>query len=636
MRLPSLLLATTLLSPAQSLFHLAPDEDVRETIPRTFTASANFGYPGVSEEFAATDPDAAAHWLNNLPARNSPAPPGRNFFFGDSLTDTGNISDLIGGLGPGYPGSTLSNGPTWVTYLDPSTQSLQQAFETPTPSRRLGGAPVLSRSTDFSAALATTQLISDQQVNAAFAAFQTGLNPTSNDRAFIWGGANDFLPLLNGPIPPTTNEIEQRVTTGVANLSQSVLDLSNTGIENITIISLFNIGLSPRADGFAQQGAGIARLFNSRLKKALQSPLQNSNLTWIDTDALLNDAVANPAAYGLSNVTDAAAPQAIDGIPSTLTAEEQAEYLFYDDLHPTTGVHQQIARFVSHHLTLEKDAQALFLVTDAALFLDDRFGFENAHLQAGQTDLQVTTFITENQAGPARRQTSGLRADLDLALTDQLSLGGEFIYTDGDGSPSDFESLGLGIDLTHRTKFKSLDWETGLGTGHLWGDFTRNYNLGTFRATSSQDASVYNVHTALGNPSWSLAGLDAYWKLGLKHRFVLRSASSESGAASLDLHYSQETLSTTLANFEIGLHLTPKFDLQLALTPILFHQGGEISARQRDGLAAFSTPDLSAYDTHTARTSFIYHPTPSASLSIDFTIGSDNLWSTNLSYRLRF
>jgi len=636
MRLPSLVLATTLLSPGQSLYDLAPNIDFQVTLPLSFTATVNFGYRGASEEWATQDPNAASSWLNNLPSRNPASSPGRNFFFGDSLTDTGNISDLIGGLGPGYPGSTLSNGPTWVTYLDPSTQSLQEAFEIPPSSRRLGRVPILSRSTDFSAALATTQLISDQQINVAFAAFDTGLNPTSNDRAFVWGGANDFLPFLDNPTLPTTNEIEQRITTGVSNLKQSVHDLSNAGIENIAVISLMNIGLAPRSDGFAQQGAEIARLFNSRLKNGLQSSLQKSKLIWIDADALLNDAVANPAIYGLTNVIDAAAPRARDDIPSNLPPEKQAEYLFYDDIHPTTGVHRQIARFVSHHLSLEKDTQALFLVTDAALHLDDRFGFENADLQAGQSDLQITTFFTENQAGSARRQTRGLRADLDLALTDQLSLGARFVHSEGESSRSDFESLGLGIDLTHRTKVKKLDWEIGLGAGHLWGDFTRNYKLGTFRAASNQKASVYNIHTALRNPSWTPAGLDAYWEIGLKHRFVRRSASSESGAASLDLHYSHETLSTTLAHLEIGLHLTPKFDLQLALNPVLFHQGGEISARQHDGLATFSTPDRSAYDTHTVRTSLIYHPTSSSSLSTDFTIGSDNLWSTNLSYRLRF
>lgn len=590
---------------AQSLYDLAPNDIANDSLPLTWTAGTNIG-------------------IDDKP--QSPLP-SRSFFFGDSLSDTGNISDLIGGLGPGYPGTSFTNGTTWVSYLEPSILRLQETF-TPTlgSSRRFGN-------TDLSAGGATTQTILDQQVNVVFGQF---FNTTPRDRAFLWGGGNDFLDVLSADTPPSEADIANTITTGVANLTESVETLSNKGFQDITVISLLNIGLSPRADGFQADGAGITGLFNARLKQSLQDSSQQANLLWIDSNAFLNDAFNTPSSYGLSNVTDAAAPQAREGIPSTLTPEEQDSYLFYDEIHPTTGVHEQFARFVSHHLALENDVPDLFLVTDAALALDDRFGFENQGLTTGQTDFQVSTFHNENKSGPQRRQTTGIRADLDLAVTNNLIIGGEFFYSEGDSSRSDFEAKGFGLDASYRKTHGKLDWELGLGAGAIWGDLTRDYNVGTFSAESQQDAQVLTAHTALRNSNWSICGRAASWEIGLKQRFIRQNGATESGAASLDLSYSGESLHTTLANLELGLRLNSKLNLELALNPVLFHDGGNIEARQSTGLASFSTSDYSGYDVHTARASLIFTPTESSTLSADLVAGSEKTWSTNLTYRLRF
>ena len=596
---------------AQSLYDIAPDTGGHELPTQVNLGTIAIGF-------------------DDSPGQSSPRP--RNFFFGDSLSDTGNVADFLGTLGTGYPGNSFTNGRTWVEYLQPDIRRLLASIESSPDSSSLD----LSESLDLSAGGATTSTVLNQQVRALFLPASDHLKPQPSDRAFIWAGGNDLLPFFSNDTPPDQASLPSTISDGVSNLTQSVAALDAAGLPNITVISLLNLSLSPRGQVLPVDGAQISSSFNAQLRNSLESLPVSANMLWIDSDVFINKAVANPATYGLTNVTDAAAPLASDGVPSSLSPEEQTGYLFYDDIHPTTETHRQFALFVSEHLNLESDAQTLSLFTDSALILDDRFGFESSPLVAGKTDLNVAAFLTENQIGPRRRQTSGIKADYDYALTDHFLLGGEFFYADGDSGRTSLESMGVALDAVYQGSFSNLQWETGLGAGLTWGDLTRRYLTPGFRAVSDQRATTFSAHAALKNPNCPIGPLKASWEIGLKQRFVRRNSSQESGAASLNLQYESETLSSTIANFELGLNLLPNLDLQLALNPVLFHHGGEITASQRDGLASFTTTDRSGLDIHTARTSLIFHPGENSSISTDFIIGSDQLWLTNLSFSLRF
>jgi hypothetical protein len=301
------------------------------------------------------------------------------------------------------------------------------------------------------------------------------------------------------------------------------------------VISFIELSLAPGVSGF--DGTLVANQFNPSLQQELGQLPTKPNLLWIDANSFLNDAVTHPSAHGLTNVSDSIAFEAGDGIPSTIPSEEQSGYFFYDDIHPSTSVHQQFATFVANHLRLEKDATDAFLVTDSALTLDDRSGFESHGLAPTESDFDFTS--------------------------------------------STFESH-------HRSK------------------------------------------------SLTLGGFEAYWELGLKQRFTHRSGTSESGAASLDLAYDSETLATTNANLELGLHLTNKLLVELSLNPVFAHHGGQISARQTSGFNAFTTADQSAYDVHTARATLIYAPTSRSNFSAGFLVGTDDTWSANLGYGIHF
>jgi len=599
-----LLIAIPATSLGQNLYDLAPDEAAKDTLPLTQTVSANIGRD------------------------SSPARPLRKFyFFGDSLTDTGNLGRLLGGLGTGYPGFTLSNGPTWPSYLDPTVVGFSELQANPDLASP-------SRSVDFAVALSTTATIASAQTGPPFVDFRSNLTITPNDLAFLWGGANDFLPLARQVPAASPGQIANTIETATTNLTSAVTNLENQGLQNFAVISGFDLGVAPGVSGF--DGSSVASQFNSTLQQKLARLPTSPNLLWIDAHSFLNDAVTNPSAYGLNNITDSLAFNASDGIPSTIPLNEQAGYLFYDDIHPSTGVHEQFAAFVASHLRLAQDATDAFLVTDALLALDDRSGFETLGLQPAQFHFNIATSTSENHRGHRRRSTQSVRADLDFALSENVILGTEAIYSDGESGPSSFESVGIAFDALLHGSRGPLLWETGLGLGFLNGELNRDYPTGTFAASSEHEASLFTLHATLRNESLKFGSLDAYWEFGLKQRFAHRAETSESGAASLDLAYQSETLSTTIAHLKLGLYLSSKLLLELSLNPVLAHHGGEISASQTSGFHPFTTSDQSGYDTHTARASLIYSPTSRSSINTGLLIGTDDTWSAHLGYRIRF
>jgi outer membrane lipase/esterase len=552
------------------------------------------------------------------------------FFFGDSLTDTGNIASLSPiSLGPGYPGTSVTNGITWAKYLDPNVIT----------GTALGAAMIpTDGSVDFSFAGATTggtsTLPSVITQTGLFAAAQTLVELDSNDLAFVWGGGNDFLAAdLTLPPDQLQTSLVGIAGTGSANIITAVENLANSGIKNVAVMKLLNIGLAPRLNsipGIPQSFGGVAAIFNTQLESGLLPIAQNINVMMIDIDAFLSDAIANKAAYGLTNVEDAAAPNADSGVPSPLTEAELAAYLFYDDIHPTTAAHRQLAQFVAAHFSLEPGAQDVNLVTDAALALDDRFGFETADLASGEVRFNVAASNSENKSGFQRRQTQGLRADLDFGVSDHMAVGAEIIYATGETGNSELDSLAIGLDGTLSGKINDLHWELGGGGGVVTGDLDRTYDIGSMVASGEHLAAVLSVHGAIQKKDLTIFGKSAYWELGLKERIVYRNDALETGAGSLSLNYDTDTLATTLANFELGIELTEKLLLEVALNPVLFSSGGEINATQANGLGGFSTLDTTGYDVHTARAGLRAILNDSTVLSADVVAGDDSTWGASI------
>jgi cholinesterase len=73
-----------------------------------------------------------------------------------------------------------------------------------------------------------------------------------------------------------------------------------------------------------------ATLFSEQFNAGLLATLP-SGVTYFDTFDLLNSIVANPTSYGLTNVTQSC----FDGVD--VPCSNPSQYLFWDDIHPTTA-----------------------------------------------------------------------------------------------------------------------------------------------------------------------------------------------------------------------------------------------------------------------------------------------------------
>jgi lysophospholipase L1-like esterase len=139
----------------------------------------------------------------------------------------------------------------------------------------------------------------------------------------------------------------------VASLAEDIGRLVTAGARNFLVPNLPLLGHAPRfnhSSGTVATYNNRATQFNAALAMMLDN-LEISNpllaINRLDVAALFSEALANPAGFGLTNVTDAAAPGLEPGDSSydaNQIAPNANEYLFWDDLHPTATVHSILAQ----------------------------------------------------------------------------------------------------------------------------------------------------------------------------------------------------------------------------------------------------------------------------------------------------
>jgi len=275
------------------------------------------------------------------------------FVFGDSLSDTGNVLSLNGGLVEVAPftdavpdrpyafgGGRFSNGPVWVEFLAGDLGLSLAGSEAGGNGFAFGGAR--------SGALpgvpdAAVPSVADQ---ASAAINRDGALP--GDALFVvWGGANDVreaAELAAPGTPAAIAEAEAAITAGVQNLAGAVTDLALAGAETILLANVPDVGLTPAALALGPVAAAgatqLAAAFNDGLAGAVPG-LEGGlgiDILEFDTFALVNAVVADPAAFGFTDTTTACA-LANGG----LGCSSPDEFLFWDGIHPTTAAHELIA-----------------------------------------------------------------------------------------------------------------------------------------------------------------------------------------------------------------------------------------------------------------------------------------------------
>jgi phospholipase/lecithinase/hemolysin len=301
--------------------------------------------------------------------------------FGDSLSDDGNIRHrLEDDYAISYPGGdyNYSDGRfTNSSDTDPGSDTYAGTWHEQL-ARDLLGIPVATNSldggTDFAFGGATTgagtserTVISnpDPFIGGEFTVTIDNLGKQVDDYLasntpdaaalyIVWGGGNDLF----------DDDSAESVTTTATNVAELVKQLARAGARYLLVPNVPPLGLIPnykddpeRAAGLNAASASYRDQMNTDLDAAVTT-LAGEGITItlyrLDVYGLFYRLAANPEDYGFTNITDSAQGQS-DVDPD--------HYLFWDEIHPTTAGHFQIASAAFDLLngTAQPPAQALNL-----------------------------------------------------------------------------------------------------------------------------------------------------------------------------------------------------------------------------------------------------------------------------------
>jgi len=252
--------------------------------------------------------------------------------FGDSLSDSGNNALLIG-IDAGqvitgnsyiptfaYASGTYSNASVWATSFAAGLG--------------LQALPSLAGGTNYAYGGAVTSGSFPPSLQAQVAQYLGGATGSASDTLFvIAGGGNNARAALEAvdggaPILRTVIGTALRYANDVGGMVDS---LQAVGAQHIVVWNAPNLGGTPAVQAAGSDASFLGTVVASAMNNALARRLDGeTGVTTFDLFGLLGTAIADPAAFGLTNVSDACG--AVLGCdPST--------YLFWDGIHPTSAGH---------------------------------------------------------------------------------------------------------------------------------------------------------------------------------------------------------------------------------------------------------------------------------------------------------
>lgn len=411
--------------------------------------------------------------------------------FGDSLSDDGNISLATAPTVQPPLRFTTNPGTVGIEHVAGNFGFTLQPSLLGGTDFAWGGAGVLTNSPGTPAAVPT--------LTSQVGAYLAGGTVDSHALYSIWGGANDIFyaatsagaaataqqliaqniaaqiaqlqgaGLPQAQIDALTPQITQAVTAAVTQQVQAAAGVSSlmtaeqaqaavgaaaqqevkligqlqaAGVKNILVFNLPNIGTTPSAIAQGPAGAasltGLSLIFNGQLNAGLAQ--MQTGIIPVDTYGLLSEAIANPSAYGFSNVTDpacgagsssvACGPQG-SGLPFTYAPGTDKTYLFADGVHPTTATHAMLGDYV---MSIIRAPEQISLLGEAPLassdaqaravrrqmLLDSKAGETRAFVNI---DYARQTFDGSSSSPRTTSDNFNFTLGADVRATDSLAVG---------------------------------------------------------------------------------------------------------------------------------------------------------------------------------------------------------------------
>jgi outer membrane lipase/esterase len=360
--------------------------------------------------------------------------------FGDSLSDNGNVSTLVGS--PVATRFTTNPGTVAVENI-----AAYYGF-TLTPSLK-GGTDYAygnARAATVNPVTGTPLTVPPTSTQIQNYLASTGGRADPNTLYTMWIGANDLLAAVTNPANAQTI-----VATAATNEVGQIRALQSAGAKTIVVFNLPDVGKTPLALSQGATAAGqisqLSQLYNGVLTGGLNQ--LGKGVVPIDAYALLNEVIASPSTYGFKNVTTpvCTTSSSLTCSPATLRDPDAGSYLFADGIHPTAAAHAILGQYAVSVLEAPKKISLLGeagLASNAAhmrvlrgQMMADNFGAESRFFAA--VDYGQQKYKTTDTSPKTDSDNVNLTVGADARINDNFSAGVALGITQGN---ADFQGGG--------------------------------------------------------------------------------------------------------------------------------------------------------------------------------------------------
>ena len=368
--------------------------------------------------------------------------------------------------------------------------------------------------------------------------------------------------VLRSEATPTTASQEALANKALAALAAALSSGATSG-------PVFTATLQQVTNGYNTSKTGLnslSSLYNTTADGAIAA--SGANVVRANVNALFAEALANPALYGIDNVTGPACGTTSSLVCTSANVSGTLNYLFADDRHPTPTVHALLGNYFASLLQAPYFAEALANVPAAASSrlgstLDARArALDHEQRAVGTVGAFSSVTGGKQDVGRNGEQAKGelLTVGVDYQFTPSLSVGVAFTQGKLDtsvGSLGSYDSQHslMSASANYRSGALWLDGDATLGVADI--DTRRLADLGSVKRqeTGSSRANHNSLRLTAGyRMQQGMLRTGPFAGIAMQRGQV--AAFSEQGNQSTSMRFGKQVLDSTILQAGWELHAT--------------------------------------------------------------------------------
>lgn len=269
------------------------------------------------------------------------------YFYGDSLTDSGVYRAIL--PNPTYDHFSTNPGKVWSQNLGADYDlAVSPAYAT-LPSTNPLVFNLITSGNNFATGSARINLATTAETNTVLippvstqVTHMLARGPLDPNALYaISGGHNDVFAQLSAG---SNAAAVAGIVTAANDLTTQITRLQSAGARHLIVLGIMDMTKTPIASmpGDVPDPLLLGNLVSS-FNATLESGLAGKNLLYFNTGKMLDTVIASPAAYGFTNVTDAATSSSLGHTPDP---GKETGYLFADIRHPSAQFHKIMSDWI--------------------------------------------------------------------------------------------------------------------------------------------------------------------------------------------------------------------------------------------------------------------------------------------------